>query len=122
MPATTARGYPYPLGTDRVADGDDAIHSLATQIDTALGASAAGTVGITHASAGTTASASVTFPVGRFTAPPTFISVQPWLTTNGGVLEGGGSPTGVLATGFTANYYRPSGTGAMTVQWLAVLV
>ena len=34
MPATTPNsGLPYPLGTDRVMDGDDAIHSLATALD-----------------------------------------------------------------------------------------
>jgi hypothetical protein len=29
-------GFPYPTGTDRVADGDNAIQSLATAIDIAL--------------------------------------------------------------------------------------
>lgn len=34
MPATTPNlALPYPLGTDRVMDGDDAIHSLATALD-----------------------------------------------------------------------------------------
>lgn len=30
---TTTHGYPYPEGTDRVADGDDAIQALAEAID-----------------------------------------------------------------------------------------
>lgn len=34
MPANTPNiGLPYPLGTDRAMDGDDAIHSLATKLD-----------------------------------------------------------------------------------------
>lgn len=31
---STIRGLPYPLGTDRVVDGDNAIQALATAIDT----------------------------------------------------------------------------------------
>jgi hypothetical protein len=33
MPSTTPNGLPYPIGTDRVMDGDDAIKSLATAVD-----------------------------------------------------------------------------------------
>ena len=33
--ATTPGGAPYPLGTDQVVDGDDAIHALATWVDPA---------------------------------------------------------------------------------------
>lgn len=36
MPTTTPNGVPYPLGTDRVMDGDDAIHNLAQWLDDAL--------------------------------------------------------------------------------------
>jgi hypothetical protein len=31
--ATVAKGYPYPVGTDRVMDGDDAIRALAESLD-----------------------------------------------------------------------------------------
>jgi len=31
--ATTANGLPYPVGTDKVVDGDDAIRALAEAID-----------------------------------------------------------------------------------------
>jgi len=33
MPANTARGFPYPLGTDPLSQGDDAIHNLASYLD-----------------------------------------------------------------------------------------
>lgn len=36
MPANTPNGFPYPLGTDRLMDGDDSIHNLATAIDNDL--------------------------------------------------------------------------------------
>lgn len=37
MSSTTPGGLPYPLGTDRLMDGDDAIRALALAIDTRLG-------------------------------------------------------------------------------------
>jgi hypothetical protein len=36
MGGVTARGFPYPTGTDRVADGDNAIQALAASIDAYL--------------------------------------------------------------------------------------
>lgn len=33
MPANTTHGLPYPLGTDRVMDGDNAIKALAEAVD-----------------------------------------------------------------------------------------
>lgn len=59
--ATTAKGYPYPLGTDPLSQGDDMIHSLADflqlhvplmragQIVVALNASGAFNVALTPA-------------------------------------------------------------------------
>lgn len=34
--ALTPGGLPYPVGTDKVVDGDDAIHALATAVDIRL--------------------------------------------------------------------------------------
>jgi hypothetical protein len=36
MGDTTAHGLPYPVGTDRVMDGDNAMQALAEAVDTAL--------------------------------------------------------------------------------------
>jgi hypothetical protein len=36
MGANTANGLPYPVGTDRVMDGDDAIKALAQAVDSAV--------------------------------------------------------------------------------------
>jgi len=33
MGSTTTKGYPYPVGTDRVMDGDDAIAALAQAVE-----------------------------------------------------------------------------------------
>lgn len=33
MPANTTHGLPYPLGTEPIAQGDDAIHNLAVALD-----------------------------------------------------------------------------------------
>src|SRR4029077_470139 len=71
MPANTPKGFPYPLGTDRLMDGDDAIHNLATAVDTLTGVFASGTVNTPVPGAlNPVVSVAVTFPVGRFTAPP----------------------------------------------------
>lgn len=71
MPANTANGFPYPLGTDRVMDGDDAIHSLASAVDALASASAAGVAPITiPAGAQNSGNVAVTFPAGRFVTPP----------------------------------------------------
>ena len=36
MAGTTTNGFPYPLGSDRVRDGDDTIKALAEAIETKL--------------------------------------------------------------------------------------
>lgn len=36
MPANTAHGFPYPLGTDPISDGDDQIKALAEAVDLAV--------------------------------------------------------------------------------------
>jgi hypothetical protein len=70
MPANTAKGYPYPLGTDRVMDGDDAIKNLATAVDSKLPAKTYVTDGTVSISANVAANATITFPAGRFTVAP----------------------------------------------------
>jgi hypothetical protein len=75
MPATTPRGLPYPLGTDPVADGDDAIHNLATALDTAVLANwiQAGTIP-SVSSTGAFWTGNVTFPK-AFTAVPNAVII-----------------------------------------------
>jgi hypothetical protein len=81
MPATTPKGYPYPLGTDRVMDGDDSIKALATAVDTKLGVATGGFLTAPDsASQGGVQTTTVTFPVGLFTSPPAVTVAQ--ATTN----------------------------------------
>jgi hypothetical protein len=70
MPANTPKGYTYPIGTDRVMDGDDSIKTLAEQIDVYLGKAAAGNAPVPVAAGSAVGNLAVTFPVGRFTATP----------------------------------------------------
>lgn len=107
MPATTPKGYPYPLGTDRVMDGDDAIHALATAVDTRLGVATAGNVVTPVPTAlNQQTSVAVTFPVGLFTATPAVV-----------LSNGGGAPqqsavswSAVTTSGVTLWGVRTSGS------------
>lgn len=119
MPGATSHGYPYPLGTDRVADGDNAIHDLAQKVNDQLGAMASGLANVTITAIDTVANVSVTLPVGRFLSAPQVVA-----TSFGGTTPGYASTTysisSASATGFTLNAYRRAGgTGAQQVAWIA---
>lgn len=76
MPAQTAKGYPYPLGTDRVMDGDDSIHALADAVDAKQPfATWVGTASVSVV-ANTAANVAVTLPAGRFTQPPRISAIS----------------------------------------------
>src|SRR5215831_20233588 len=66
---TTGSGYHYPAGTDPAKDGATAIKNLADDIDRKAGTGWSGKVVCTTVNA-QSASKSVTFPSGRFTAAP----------------------------------------------------
>lgn len=117
MPANTPKGYPYPLGTDRVMDGDNAIHDLATAIDTKLGVAAAGVVSVTIGTINTSVSAAITFPVGLFTAPPVLTAGPNGNNPMTIVACAGPNPT---TTGGTVFGARTASTGSVNVAWLAV--
>jgi hypothetical protein len=86
MPAaTTLFGFPYPVGTDRVADGDDAIHSLAQKLEDQLSGQAGTVPGAPYRSqsgallmgpslaAGQSLQVALTFAAGRFTQSPAVV-------------------------------------------------
>ena len=117
MPANTAKGYPYPLGTDRLMDGDDATHTHASAVDTKVGVAAAGQVVTAVPGAlNTPVSVAVTFPAGLFTAAPA-VTVSP----------GGGTPhqlatswSAVTAAGVTVWGVRTAGSlAAITLNYIA---
>lgn len=83
MGSQTARGYPYPVGSDRVMDGDDAIHSLASKVDANLGYGVWGkTVTITVPTLNVNTTAVVTFPAGMFAVPPVVATALQGNATN----------------------------------------
>lgn len=115
MPANTPHGYPYPLGTDRVADGDNDIQALATAVDTKLGIGMAGTNTVTI-SAAPSGSLAVTFPVGRFTSVPAVVA------SSSGTSTYIANVSTVSATGFTLNVFHRDGTSSSTsipAHWIA---
>lgn len=114
--ATTTKGYPYPLGTDRLMDGDNVIQALAEAVDDSLGKALAGKAAVNAATAGTIASLAVTFPVGYFTAAP--VVVVNHLQNNPFTVLAGAF--NIAATGFTCYALRTGSTGVVTVCYYAV--
>jgi hypothetical protein len=118
MTATTPTGWPYPEGTDRVMDGDDAIHALASRLDTLLGYGIASGVALTPVPPAydTVVSVPVVFPAGRFTKPPTVL-----VSSNANHPEAVGVTSSVVtAEGFTALGARHTGPLVeIQVMWIA---
>jgi hypothetical protein len=117
MPALTPAGVPYPLPTDPIANGAEAIHQVALALP---GKMLAGSAVITPATANTnTAGAAVVFPAGFFTATPK-VYVNPQTGPGGGATDTvfAWSSAG-SAAGFTPNIKRSTIT-ATTVNWLAI--
>jgi len=100
-------------------DGDDAIHNLATAVDTMVGVCAAGTATTGVPSAlNTPVSAAVTFPAGRFTVAP-----QVMVTISGSSVNAFAplGASGVNTSGFQLWYSKSSGgLAAITVLWMAI--
>lgn len=116
MPGTTAKGYPYPLGTELVSEGDNVLQQLAQAIDVQLGKVAAGAVPVTTTSSAA-ASLAVTFPVGRFTAAPICLAMA-GATAIDTVRA---SCAGVTAAGCNLWLVRPN-AGTNTVYYVAMQV
>lgn len=126
MPANTTRAaLPYPLGTDPVSDGDDAIKNLANRLDGSVGnlasvpyamATGQSNIVITAATSGTVA---ITFPASRFTiAPIVMMQGQNNYAATAYAFRTSANPT---TGGFTA-VVNLSASGSVTVGvgWLAV--
>lgn len=121
---TTRANLPYPVGTDRVMDGDDAIRGLAERLD----GSAAGPVSVPYSEAGGTASfgmtaatnatVAVTYPAGRFSVSPLVVAVASGSASS--VMFA--SVTAKSATGCSItirNYQELAITGTFLVDWQA---
>jgi hypothetical protein len=118
MPGTTPRGYPYPVGTDLISQGDDTMRQLAQALDTLGGVSAAGSVTVVIAAVNDPVNVAVTFPAGRFTTPPIcVVTAHTSLPQNAHVAVSTAAP--ITTTGFTVNGARSSGTQNIVTHWQA---
>jgi hypothetical protein len=112
MPGATTHAYPYPVGTDPVSDGDDAIKNLAEKVEANLkGGIYSGAASVNVTALNTPATLVVTFPVGFFTMAPrvaTAAYVNPQVTFVG--LSA--SPS---ATSMTVSATRTGGSVPVTV-------
>lgn len=113
--ATTPKGYPYPLGTDRVMDGDNVVQALATAVDGWLGKAWTATTIVNVATGGGNGSVAVTFPAGHFTATPNVITTsQSTAPQNAQGAASNASATGVTIYGTRAT------AGPVSINWYAV--
>ena len=109
---TTPNGLPYPAGTDRVMDGDDAIKGLATALRIW-----AGNVLLNLATT-PTATVHINFPAGLFTATPNVVASLATAAWNA-------NATGMTTTGVDIAARSLSGTagsGTTTAFVIAVQI
>lgn len=117
--ATTPKGYPYPVGTDRVMDGDDAIKALAEAVDSDALYTRATTVG-QGSLVVNTATPVLWNPAAPNGAALTKTSTSVWTVTKAGLYV---ITAGVLTTGFTGlnarNYVHLTAGNAQNRQTFA---
>jgi hypothetical protein len=114
MGSQTAKGYPYPVGSDRVMDGDNAIQALAEAVDTRTGVSASGTATISI-SAAASGSVTVTFPAGRFTVPPSVVHV----TNSFNYIPGANTPSASAIVLYAGHRAGTASSIVLTTWWIA---
>lgn len=119
MGSQTTNGYPYPVGTDRVMDGDDAIKALAQAADTKAGVMAAGSAVVTIANGASFGTLAVTFPAGRFSAVPVVVSDINTSTNTFMSTCNAPTATGVTLTAATKTGSNVGTATNLTVAWIA---
>jgi hypothetical protein len=117
----TPHGYPYPVGTDLISNGDDVMRSLGQALDSRAGASASGSAVVVISAQSDPANVAVTFPAGRFaTAPYPTVTAITSVPQNCHVSVSTAAP--VTTAGFTITGTRTVGAGNITVHWQAEAV
>lgn len=116
MPSNTTLGYPYPLSSEPVADGDNAIQNLAQAVDDKAGVFASGVESVTFGANGTPVAIPVTFPVGRFTTAPVVQIALRGVASPQAYAVSTGTPT---SSGVTLYVTRITGSSGASLQWLA---
>ena len=123
MPDTTATGWPYPLGTDRVMDGDDAIHAVAAAADARVGFGICSGVVLLPAPSGlnVVVNMPILFPAGMFSTPPVVLANAQG--QNPQVVFASVGPGSITAAGCTLYAVRISGgLNDIWVSWFAQVV
>jgi hypothetical protein len=117
MGGMTAHGFPFPTGSDRVMDGDNAIQALAEKVDSEFVKRPHveyGSVSIPALSSGqSTAATPVVFPI-PFTSAPSIVMT----TGNGRVVLAVVTPT-LTGFSFVATNLGSGGSGVHTSWWIA---
>jgi hypothetical protein len=111
MPSqTSVKNLPFPLGTDRVMDGDDQIRKLAQSVDNMA---QGGLANINVTTGGSPSTLVVTFPVAYAAVPVVTTGVQ------GSSPNIGSGVQAVTATNVTLSGYRAT-AGTQGVYWIAI--
>lgn len=116
MPSQTGKGYPYPVGTDKVADGDNAIQALATAVDTKAGVRCSGEATVPITAVNTPVSLTITFPAGLFTAAPASVVVGLRIANP---LQAAVASGSITATSFVLWGARSTGSATFQAEWTA---
>jgi hypothetical protein len=117
MGSTTPHGLPFPVGTDRVMDGDNAIEALARAADTGIWGARTqqGTFSIAGiAASGGSTTIAVTFPT-PFTATPAANVIA-----GSGRLNHWVGALSATAVTFGFDNFTPATSGSTTGRWTAV--
>jgi hypothetical protein len=104
---------PYPVGTDRVMDGDDVIAGLANKLDATL--AYAGILNLTANIAQQLVD--VTLPAGRYAVAPAIATSQ-----SGYPDQMSHAITSINPGNFRIYYKAPANGTAMAVRWIALAV
>lgn len=116
MAVSTPKNIPYPLGTDRVMDGDDAMRRIAQSVDNMVQGRAES---IPVTTADTNGTLAVTFPV-PYASPPvvvTGLNQGPPAGTNQNAFVWAAS---ITATGFNFVGRRSASGTTLSASWVAV--
>ena len=107
---TPLKGYPFPTGTDRVMDGDDAIRKLAQSLDNMMQYA---TVSSGTLVAGQAVTVNYAWPIPFADVPFVVVSIQ----ANAGTLQGGASAASLAPTaaGGQVVAQRTTGTAGFLV-------
>lgn len=114
MPATTAKGFPYPIGTDKIRTLITTFKALTDKLNADVGVVRSGSAVVN-----TVTGSSVTLAV-NFSSPlpgTPNVTVTPFTSNPQQVALG---VSGLTADGFNIHCYRNAGTpGNLNIQYLA---